>query len=258
MATLQHRGMLLALVAVLAVGALGVVAARSLGDDDATATASQDATPTPGERRTVTIDGQVVDTTTSEWMARYREEEAKKPRFDQEINGIRVGPTVANAPAPEACRGLPALTPETIDDPELTREPGYLPAFSEFEFAEADGCAGHAQEFFRHYVVPADPAAADLVTSGEKSWFDVRHGGVFHVIRRRMDQPRLNVSEIAAERWQAGTIAGRPAAIARPIIGSFGPAMVLVWDKDTGILTQVSGDDMALEELTRIAESFWQ
>lgn len=35
------------------------------------------------------------DTTQPFWYTRYLNEDAAKPRFDQVVNGIRVGPTVA-------------------------------------------------------------------------------------------------------------------------------------------------------------------
>ncbi len=50
-------------------------------------------------------------------------------------------------------------------------------------------------------------------------------------------------------------MAGKPAAIASPIIGSFGQSMVLIWDAKTGVLTQVGGENMDLREVTRVAEA---
>jgi hypothetical protein len=46
-----------------------------------------------------------------------------------------------------------------------------------------------------------------------------------------------------------------PAAIGNPIFeAGFGPAAVLVWDKDRQLLTIVEGTDLTVAELTRIAE----
>jgi hypothetical protein len=105
-----------------------------------------------------------------------------------------------------------------------------------------------------HYWIPADPEATGMIARREANWFEVRHGSIFHVIKRKLDTPALRVEEIPAERWEPRTVAGKPAAVAPPIAGSFGHAAVLVWDQEKSVLIQVSGDSIALDELLRIAE----
>lgn len=254
----EQRWLYLAAALGLLIVLAGAFAAARLfrgdGAEDG-AVRAEPASPTPREGGVIQVDGIIVDTSRPDWKDAFREEEAQKPRYDQVINGIEVGPTVELRQRPPQCQAGDTIAPEDAEAiPELEITPAYLPEFAVHDSSEADGCLAYPLVLFEHYSIPADPAAAERISTGEMSWFEVRHGGIFHIIRRRMDEPRLRVEHIAAERWEPRTIAGMPAAIGRPIIGSLGPGMVLIWNEENGVLTQVSGDDMALEELVQIAE----
>lgn len=233
--------------------AIGFTAAR-LSDEAEPRAAAEPATTTPGPRHpaVAVIDGYVIDTSDPNWQDPWLDAERAKPRYDQVLNGIAVGPTV-RVEAPR-CRGYFQSVDQAAKDPLLSIEPGYLPPSSQLESKEADGCADGATKYFLHYVIPGDLSQGEKVARREANWFEIQHGSYFHIIRRKQATPALQVSSIPAERWSAAIIGGKPAAVARPIIGSFGEAMVLVWDASAGVLTQVGGDNLALEELIRIAE----
>lgn len=231
----------------------GFLVSRLSGGTDVQPLAAE-LTPEPTNHAMATIDGVTVDTSNPGWMEPLQEAEARKPRYDQVINGIAIGPSVQR-PQPPVCTSGDLLSPDQASRiPELVLQPTYLPAFSELDSEEADGCQQQPVAYFTHYFIPADPNAAEVISRKEASWFEVRHGSIFHIIRRKMESPALRVPEIASDRWEATTIAGKPAAIGRPILGSLGPGMVLQWDDENGVLTQVSGDNIALAELIRIAE----
>ena len=105
----------------------------------------------------------------------------------------------------------------------------------------------------REYSITPDVDAESRIRSGAASWFDVGHGGAIYVSKSYQDFPASD-SQIASERWSGGTVGGRPAAIARPILdGGFGNSRVVVWDAARKIQVVVSGIEVRLETILQIA-----
>ena len=77
------------------------------------------------------------------------------------------------------------------------------------------GCArlrGNIVEIKKHA-----PGAAERITSGEVSWFDVEHGGYLWVTRMLLTGPAWGGAEMPSDQWSAGTVSGLPAAIGGPM-----------------------------------------
>jgi hypothetical protein len=244
--------------------AVAVVAWTSTSDEAAQtrAAAAQPASPTPRATPAPTAPGAASpspsvapvttpsaplplqpDTSQPGWYRPYLEAERGKPRFDQVVNGITVGPTAF-------ARGVPTC-PQGLEDAPVTRaagtplqvEPAYLP-----EGAREDGdaaavvCQGVVAAAQRLYSVAADPARGS-------------RGGRFSIVRWR-GEPRAPVT-IAAERWTAGAVGGRPAAIATPILPiGLGESAVVAYSD--GIVTVVQAANLPIEEVRRITEGVFR
>ncbi len=75
------------------------------------------------------------------------------------------------------------------------------------------------------------------------------------MISRGLVEPSVRIA-IPAERWSAGTIAGHPAAIARPILANgLGQTAIVV--SDNGVVTTIQADNLTLDELQRIANGLF-
>ena len=230
----------------VAVGGAAFFYGREWGSADSLAVADTPGLPTPGAR---------IDTSRPAWGLPYRIEDEAKPRFDQEFNGIKVGPTVkvassglcnpgdAQYTAPAAAKGSP-----------LAVDVQSLPTNASLDHETVIQCRGTVVAVERDYAIAPAVDAERKIRTGEASWFDVEHGGAIYVFKGYKEFPDAD-SQIAAERWSAGIIGGRPAAIARPILdGGFGNTMVVVWDEARKIQVVVKGIEVRLETIVRIAE----
>ena len=230
----------------VAVGGAAFVYGREWGSADSLAVADTPGLPTPGAR---------IDTSRPAWGLPYRNEDEAKPRFDQEFNGIKVGPTVkvassglcnpgdAQYTAPAAAKGSP-----------LAVDVQSLPTNASLDHETVIQSRGTVVAVERDYAIAPALDAERKIRTGEASWFDVEHGGAIYVFKGYKEFPDAD-SQIAAERWSAGIIGGRPAAIARPILdGGFGNTMVVVWDEARKIQVVVKGIEVRLETIVRIAE----
>lgn len=218
-------------------GAASVVPAQPPGSD-ATSVATASAT---------------IDTSLPLWGIPYREADAAKPRFDQEINGIKVGPTVKISGAPfcyntnAAYVGADEAALSPLDFTVTQMPPGFA-----LDRETIIACSGRVAVVEREYVAMPAPGIESKIASGEISWFDAQHGGKVSVSRSYADYPALT-SGISADRWSAGTVNGRPAAVGRPILdGGFGDSALVVWDD--GVQLTLTGLEVKLSDLMRVAQ----
>jgi hypothetical protein len=220
------------------------------GPDDAPVEpAAQDATGAP------TALPAVPDTSKLNWAIPYMLAEDAKPRFNQVINGIAIGPTVKG----EGCPGgvlSDEIPGEATIGSAVEISPAYLPDGAvPTGIAHYYACTGTPVNAQVDYYVAPDDAEMQRVSRGEMTFFDARHGGWFYIRREQTSTPIYFGGPIASERFHPASVLDYPAAIGNPIFeAGFGPAAVLVWDKDRQLLTIVEGTDLTVAELTRIAE----
>jgi hypothetical protein len=191
---------------------------------------------------------------------RYFNEDYGKPRFDQEINGILVGPT---APEPDdggLCAGpdvdLRYLSGEAVVDSDLDFEPGYLPEGVQLSPSPAAvavlKCDGTVVSVLKQYDVP--PKYSDQ-HEGVLLW----SGGGFSIWRMLSTTHTFPLFG-AAERMGPITVAGRPAVLMRPVmpasvdIGMGSGAIVIA--EDFG-LTAIQGSGLPVGEFIKIAEGLY-
>ena len=218
---------------------------------------SPGATPTPD-------DIPEIDTTEPGWDQPYREEWRAKPRYDQVINGIEVGPNVTRtglACGPGSEQEFRLGQAEDAEGTLLEISPTYLPPGGHILDEPLDdhafvNCNARLISSGLSVGVSAEPDALSRLEAGE-SWFAVRTGGIINV-HKRLFAPGVTPGEAAnlpAEHWYADTIAGLPAAVGRPIIDAgLGSSAVLIWDPDDSLLTTVYARDLSLEDVLKFAE----
>lgn len=105
----------------------------------------------------------------------------------------------------------------------------------------------------RFFVIPPAPDAVQMIQAGV-SWFDLEHGGRIWVQRYLLLEARWSGSEVPSAQWEAATVAGRPAAVGKPLMAGFGSSSVVVWDEGTHTLTTVRATDRPIEEVLKVAE----
>lgn len=194
------------------------------------------------------------------WAEPYYDADRARPRVEQVINGIRIGPDVRGdshvgcAPGssywadPESARGTPVWI-----------EPSYLPddALGDGEprlrDMEAVACEETAISLRVMYGRAAAPDVMERLAGGE-SWFDIPTGGYVTIFRSISRGPNVTSSE-ASDRWYGTTIDGLPAAVAKPILErGLGEAWAVTWNPDTEVVTIIRGLNMTADEVIRIAE----
>ena len=184
------------------------------------------------------------------WFLPLIEEDRAKPRFDQTINGITVGPTSSRRGGP--CEGLSGTSAEVSSGPydrdragQLRIEPKYLPAGT----LTSDGvllqglvvCRGVPASTSRLFEVPADRSTG-------------RFGGPI-VIARYVGEPYALISE-PAERFQPGLIGDRKAVFVKPItIDGLGKSAVVV--AESFGLTVIEAQGLSLAEVVKVAEGLY-
>jgi hypothetical protein len=211
------------------------------------------------------ISDRTIDTTTDGWDAPFLQEWAQKERYDQEVNGIRIGPSVAIESSACASREVEPLDADETLGTAMAISLAYVPSSARVEpdvNRMATGTAALACSdgtILANHVIVGIPAADDAVeriAQGE-SWFDVPHGGYVQISRMQLgavDPPGVR-TDIPASHWIDGQVAGHPAAIGKPVLDEgLGPAEVVIWDETTRILTFVHSYNVALTELIAIAE----
>lgn len=242
----------------LAVLAGGFLAGRAVFDDGPVAGAPPEPPSSPAEVTPLPTPSpsDEIDTSRPGWALSYLEADKLLPRYDQVINGITVGPTAPGAESglcrPGEARWVLLEEAQQLD-PALARVPTRLPAGAILDRVMGIACGEHLIEIDFTFAIPSAPDAARQMAQG-RSWFDVEHGGQLRVIKGRATSPVAS-SSIAAERWEAGTVAGLPAAIGRAVLrDELGESMVVVWDASRNLLIWVNGTNRKLPELLALAE----
>lgn len=197
---------------------------------------------------------------------RYFNEDAQKPRFNQEINGILVGPGgpgefgAGVEPTTDVCDRAgaePQQAPrERATGTALDVNPAYLPegvqpspSATAVELME---CGGTVISVAKYYHVP--PKYSDQ-HEGVLLW----SGGEFSIWRMLSTRHAFPLSG-AAERMGPMTIAGRAGVLMRPVM----PAdvdvgvgdMAIVIAEDFG-LTVIQGSGLPVDEFIKIAEGLY-
>ena len=214
------------------------------------------ATPTPPPTPVPTIPGGLPlypDMTQRLWHQPYLELESRLPRYDVTANGITIGPRGDQQGWRSPCdptTGAPARRGEEVGD-ILDIAPRWMPAGSERVVEEITRCRlPNGQTVLRHVkvtiTVPPDPS------TGSK-------GGYIIISRARSSPPPfyLQNGTIPSERWHPGTIAGRPALVAGPLLpmGLGGSGVEMYSD---GVLTGAFAAGVPLLTMQRIMESIFQ
>jgi hypothetical protein len=180
------------------------------------------------------------------WYVALLEEERIKPRAEQVIAGIKIGPRLVPRGGP--CEGTPSSAPNTgpISEAQtsgtpLEVSPKFLPPGTEKLWTLAGECRGTLASVEVQLFVPAD------IPSG-------RFGGALNIFRFRGE---LEFGlDLPAERMAEGKIAGRPAVLVSPITDSgFGESAVVI-QEDFG-LTVIRATGVRLQELIQIGESLY-
>ena len=180
----------------------------------------------------------------------YLEADRRKPAYDQTVNGITVGPSAEHRFSVTCQPGTAQQVPiEQVDQAAAAPvmiAAKYLPAGAVRFEAVATVCQTPSNQqavvaVDAGFSIPSDPKIG-------------RRGGVV-TVSRWLGAPSATVN-IPAERWAAGRIAGRPAAIARPILANgLGQSAVVV--HANGVTTKVQAGWLTLDEVQRIAEGLF-
>ena len=234
-----------AVVAALAIGASVFFGVRTLAGDDSGAQAELK----PG------------------WWASYFNEDAQKARFNQEINGILVGPGTDGEfgtgvePELDLCDEMgvkpqPAAAERAVGT-VLDVNPVYLPEGVRLSpsatAVEVMECGGTVISVAKYYHVPGKFDEKD--TSGLPLW----SGGDFSIWRLLSTRHAFPLSG-AAERIGPISIKGRPGVLMRPVMPAdvdigMGDAAIVIAE-DFG-LTVIQGTGLPLNEFIKIAEGLY-
>lgn len=237
----------IAAVAVVAtsLGVVSFVVVRSVDDKGPAVEAEQpnpyDVAP-PGPEVTP-VPGSTPDVTKPWWYVPYENEDFQKPRYEQTINGITVGPETPEPRGP--CTGASSVQDipfeKTVGSP-VEVNPAHLPKGATLILIEAVECDGIIAAAGLEYEFPADPS--------------IRRFGGTVLIGRRVGDPAAAMG-MAAERWVATTVAGHPAIMAGTIVPfGFGDSAILVYAD--GVLTRIQALGLENEELLRVAEGLFR
>lgn len=198
------------------------------------------------------VAAQVDDSTRREpgWWLPFYNEDAKKPQFDQEINGILVGPGVKNG-GPEACQPGEArgVDIDMAAGTVLDVTPGYLPEGATYLLGRAVACGETVVYTEREYHVP--------YVASEDPDVPLQTGGTIKIRRSLRPNDRLQLFG-AAERFSGATIAGSDAVIVMPVmpdgvdVGFFSGVIVI---KEAVGFTVLQGGGLPWAEIIRIAEN---
>ncbi len=197
------------------------------------------------------------DTTQPFWYTRYLNEDAAKPRFDQVVNGIRVGPTVAYDGAPPCAPGAATLVGAAEANGTPLETP-FQPGRGTLQRDDTIACNGALVAHELEYYTAPDPNLDANLRSGRARWETSAHGTALSIYRSLTSAPAWNCG-IAADRWYAGSIKGMPAAIARPAhdIG-LGVSTIVIWDPKAGVQTTLVATNMTIGQLTAFAEALYR
>lgn len=222
-AALAHRPMLVlaALAGVLLVGGVSYWLTREVVDTPTVA-----AEPTPADARG------------PGWYKPLLEEEARTPRVDRTINGIRISPSQV----PDEVAAIPCTRGEarnvaagSATGTEVEIAPRYLPDGAALESEEAVECRSRVISANKEYLFPA----------GASSKF-----GGYVTISRRLGG-RVVVGDVP-DRARAASVLGRPSVIVTPLTDDgWGRSRIYIAE-EWGI-TIVGATGLTEDELMRVA-----
>jgi hypothetical protein len=199
---------------------------------------------------------------------RYFNEDAQKPRFNQEINGILVWPggpgglsTDGVAPKLDLCAETNAeshyAAAENALGTVLDVNPAYLPEGVELSHpwmpADVMECGGTVISVLKYYYVPSK------FSQGDQTGYLLWSGGEFSIWRMLSERHAFPLFG-AAKRMGPISIAGRSAVLMRPVmpegmdIGMGDGAIVIA--EDFG-LTVIQGSGLPLSEFIKVAEGLY-
>jgi hypothetical protein len=259
----RSRSKVLAAVFVVAAALAGTsfLISRQLSDGGSAGAqrAPADISNLPGPNETPPP-GSTPDTSRPAWHIPYQNAEREKPRFDQEVNGIAVGPTVKDPGTPE-CEPGEARTPteQELAEPSAALVPhDFVPTGAIRGLEAASACRDRLIRHRVEFEIPAEPSADAKLANGAR-WEDVEPGGKITVWKAILDQPAFQSAMYAAERWRPSSIHGLPAAIADPILpNGLGPSAVVVWDAARNLRIVVTGTNRTIDEVVSAAEEMVQ
>ncbi len=247
----MRTGVLAIMVVALAAGAF--LAGRQLGERSP-AEADVDGGPITPDLAATPAPGQTPDTSKDFWWIPWQNAEDQKPRYRQTVAGIEIGPDIwPDFP----CLPLDHGAPDAAAGSAVEVKPGFLPAGSEAIRSSVGVCGGEVVRHETSWRVPGDEEAMRAVARGEKTFFEVENGALFEItISRTGPSPRFT-SSLASERFREARLAdGRAVVVADPLFAEgAGEAAVLIYDAKAGTLTTVTGGNMTLAELVKIAEN---
>lgn len=168
---------------------------------------------------------------------RAQRDDLARPAFEGRVNGIQLWvdtpPGQDGMPCPEGRRRL-VPEDEQRSSPHYIEVPSYLPP-------------GAVE-----YQEPSMIACADRVIHAGRV-FELEASGIEIGISRTVGRFSARIGYASAERVEAGSVAGKPAAFVKPVTPEgFGTSWIFVRE-DWG-LTGVTAFDLPFEELLKVAE----
>lgn len=218
------------------------------------------ALPTPRDAQ-ARSEIETIDTSKPDWERPYVEAWQARPRSNQVINGILVGP---DADRPLACPDgqLVRAAAAVAQGSDLAIVPAYLPSGVHLVpddqgiDSPAATCNGVVTYNYQKGSLADAPDLETRLAAGE-SWFSIPHWGRISVSKWRYPKgaaPALDANH-PSDAWEARTINGLPAAVAHPVLDAgLGQGIVTIWDAEKSVHTTVVTYNVSLEELLKIAE----
>jgi hypothetical protein len=231
-----------AAVAAMFAGTLTFVAVRQGGEGSAARAEIADATTAPN---TTPAPGETPDTAKSFWYVPYLNADAQQAPFEGTLAGVLIAP-YDDSVRPEDAGGCPPGTASlnvvadvSVNDRPLgVRLGARAETVHEVGTPDALECDGKLISVMEHFSVDAGAGG-----SGP--------GGGQLTIQRQAKATRFWLPQ-AAERWSEGTVAGRRAALLRPVIGTIGTSAVVIGTEGGGY-TAVTGEGVTLDFLQQVA-----
>ena len=197
----------------------------------------------PGPNETP-VPGSTPDTTRPFWYVPYENQDRLTPKFHGTINGIEVGR--ASGPAP-SCAGV-SIKPD-------------------FDVVRGTAFQIQVSALPKGVSLSGPPRIAQC-PDGRLIWltFDLNvasgtagaNAGGGSITVWRWADVRWISQEAPAERWSAGVVAGRPAALLRPPLENIGQSAVVIADDQTRGSTTLLGGSVSLELLRQVAEALYR
>jgi hypothetical protein len=262
-AIFNQRTVLMAAAALLAAGSGFLLARANGGSTQATGAHPQSSisatAPTP-EPAGQASEPNAIDTSKPGWAIPYLDADQALPRFEGTIAGVRLAAEPPDDYADRWCdpgdpdRAARWIPSERVEGSKLALPDVPLPPRSSLfpEGTKGVQCGGTVVLATYWYFVGSSDGVTQDILSGRVSWFDADHGGAIVITRRLASQPPFARWSQPAERTIELVVNGHAVAAAPPILGGLGSSAVAF--AADGVVTTISGTDMRLDVLIRIAE----